>query len=123
MDGDSGSINIKSVLALYEYKNDKLMRHLSAEKNSELDGMQAKLTFVGEPGKLAHFGPTTVQGNETVSDRVILRQVTFKPGDVYRRSLHHLRPHLVSGSEWLPMLVGPIPSHSHHLRPRLAFRE
>jgi len=50
------------------------------------DGMQAKLTFVGEPGKLAHFGPTTVQGNETVSDRVILRQVTFKPGDVYRRS-------------------------------------
>jgi len=50
------------------------------------DGLQAKLTFVGEPGKLAYFGPTTVQGNETVSDRVILRQVTFKPGDVYRRS-------------------------------------
>ena len=50
------------------------------------DGLQAKLTFVGEPGKLAHFGPTTVQGNETVSDRVILRQVTYKPGDIYRRS-------------------------------------
>lgn len=50
------------------------------------DGLQAKLTFVGEPGKLAHFGPTTVQGNETVSDHVILRQVTFKPGDLYRRS-------------------------------------
>src|SRR5215831_791366 len=50
------------------------------------DGLQAKLTFVGEPGKLAHFGPTTVQGNESVSDHVILRQVTFKPGDIYRRS-------------------------------------
>ena len=50
------------------------------------DGLQAKLTFVGEPGKLAHFGPTTVQGNETVTDHVILRQVTFKPGDIYRRS-------------------------------------
>src|SRR5215472_5371178 len=50
------------------------------------DGLQAKLTFVGEAGKLAHFGPTTVQGNESVSDHVILRQVTFKPGDIYRRS-------------------------------------
>jgi outer membrane protein insertion porin family len=50
------------------------------------DGLQATLTFVGEPGKLARFGPTTVQGNETVSDRVILREVTFKPGEIYSRS-------------------------------------
>ena len=50
------------------------------------DGLEAKLTLVGEPGKVAHFGPTTVQGNESVSDHVILRQVTFNPGDIYRRS-------------------------------------
>jgi outer membrane protein assembly complex protein YaeT len=59
---------------------------VKVEEDDGPDGMQARLTFVGEPGKLAHFGPTTVQGNETVSERVILRQVTFKPGDVYRRS-------------------------------------
>src|SRR5204863_1742508 len=50
------------------------------------DGNHATLTFVGDAGKLAYFGPTTVQGNESVSDRVILRQVTFKEGDLYRRS-------------------------------------
>jgi outer membrane protein assembly complex protein YaeT len=56
------------------------------DEDDSPDGLEAKLTFVGEPGKLAHFGPTTVQGNESVSDHVILRQVTFKPGDLYRRS-------------------------------------
>ncbi len=50
------------------------------------DGLQARLTFVGQPGKIAYFGPTTVQGNESVSDRVILRHVMFKEGDLYRRS-------------------------------------
>ncbi len=50
------------------------------------NGLEASLTFVGEPGKIAHFGPTDVQGNESVSDRVILRQLTFKQGDLYRRS-------------------------------------
>jgi outer membrane protein assembly complex protein YaeT len=56
------------------------------DEDDGTDGLLAKLTFVGDPGKLAHFGPTTVQGNETVSEGVILRQVTFKPGDIYRRS-------------------------------------
>src|SRR5665213_524716 len=49
-------------------------------------GLEARLTFAGEPGKVAHFGPTTVQGNESVSDRVMLRELTFKEGDLYRRS-------------------------------------
>ena len=48
---------------------------------------QATLTYVAEPGKLAHFGPVQIQGNESVSDRVIERQLTFKPGDLYRRSV------------------------------------
>jgi outer membrane protein insertion porin family len=56
------------------------------DEDDGADGLKARLTFVGDAGKLAHFGPTMVQGNETVSDHTILRQVTFKPGDVYRRS-------------------------------------
>jgi outer membrane protein assembly complex protein YaeT len=56
------------------------------DEDDGANGLEAKLAFVGEPGKIAHFGPTTVQGNESVSDRVILREVTFKEGDLYRRS-------------------------------------
>jgi outer membrane protein insertion porin family/translocation and assembly module TamA len=59
---------------------------VTVDEDDGPDGLQAKLTFVGEAGKIAHFGPTSVQGNETVSDRVILREVTFKEGDLYRRS-------------------------------------
>ena len=45
------------------------------------------LTFRAEPGPLAHFGTIETVGNQTVENRVILRQLTFKTGDVYRRSL------------------------------------
>jgi len=50
-------------------------------------GKEATITFTADPGKLAHFGPTQIQGNKTVSDRVIQRQLTFKPGDLFRRSV------------------------------------
>src|SRR4029077_2453809 len=49
-------------------------------------GLEARLTFVAEPGKVAHFGPTDIQGGESVSENVIRRSITFKPGDLYRRS-------------------------------------
>ena len=45
------------------------------------------MTFTAEPGKAAHFGPVEISGNKTVGERVIERQLTFKPGDLYRRSL------------------------------------
>jgi outer membrane protein assembly complex protein YaeT len=51
------------------------------------DGKHATVTFTATPGTLAHFGPVTIQGNKSVSDRVIQRQLTFKPGDLYRRSV------------------------------------
>jgi outer membrane protein assembly complex protein YaeT len=51
------------------------------------DGKAAKLTFTGEPGKVAHFGQVEIAGNKSVSDNVIRRELTFKPGDLYRRSL------------------------------------
>ncbi len=44
------------------------------------------LTLRAEPGPLAHFGAIEVVGNQTVENRVILRQLTFKTGDLYRRS-------------------------------------
>jgi outer membrane protein assembly complex protein YaeT len=51
------------------------------------DQKHATLTFTADPGKVAHFGPVEIQGNNSVSDHVIERQLTFKPGDLYRRSI------------------------------------
>jgi outer membrane protein assembly complex protein YaeT len=48
---------------------------------------QVTLTFSAEPGTLAHFGPIEISGNQTVGNHVIERQLTFKPGDLYRRSV------------------------------------
>jgi outer membrane protein insertion porin family len=51
------------------------------------DGKSAALTFGAEPGKLAHFGAVEIAGNKSVSDRVIQRELAFRPGDLYQRSL------------------------------------
>ena len=51
------------------------------------DGKQAVLTFTAEPGKLAHFGPVEVVGNKSVGEHIIRRQLTFKPGELYQRSV------------------------------------
>jgi outer membrane protein insertion porin family/translocation and assembly module TamA len=51
------------------------------------DKKHATVTFTADPGKIAHFGSVDIDGNKSVSDRVIERQLTFKPGDLYRRSI------------------------------------
>ena len=58
--------------------------------SNERPGSTAKevaLTFAAAPGPLAYFGPIEISGNASVSDRVILRKLNFKPGDLYRRSV------------------------------------
>jgi outer membrane protein insertion porin family/translocation and assembly module TamA len=50
-------------------------------------GKEAHLTFTAQPGKLAHFGQVEIIGAKSVTDNVIRRELTFKPGDLYRRSL------------------------------------
>jgi len=51
------------------------------------NGRDVRVTFTAEPGPLATFGPIDIVGNGTVSVRVIQRQLSFAPGDPYRRSL------------------------------------
>jgi outer membrane protein assembly factor BamA len=46
---------------------------------------QVALMFEATPGPLAYFGPIEISGNQSVSDRVILRKLNFRPGDLYRR--------------------------------------
>lgn len=54
---------------------------------SEDGGNEARLTFTAEPGKTAHFGPVEIAGNKSVGENVIRRQLAYRPGDLYRRSL------------------------------------
>jgi outer membrane protein insertion porin family len=51
------------------------------------DGRQATLTFTAEPGIVAHFGPVQIAGNKSVGENIIRRELTFKPGDLYQRSI------------------------------------
>jgi outer membrane protein assembly complex protein YaeT len=60
---------------------------VTTDENDGPDGKSATITFKAEPGPLAHFGPVEIVGNQSVSARVIERQVTYKPGDLYRRSI------------------------------------
>jgi outer membrane protein insertion porin family/translocation and assembly module TamA len=50
-------------------------------------GKAATITFTAEPGPLARFGDVQIAGNATVGSAVIRRQLTFKSGELYRRSL------------------------------------
>ncbi len=50
-------------------------------------GKDATVTFTAEPGVLARFGEIAIAGNNSVGDDVIRRQLTIKPGNLYRRSV------------------------------------
>jgi outer membrane protein insertion porin family len=57
---------------------------------------EAELVFAVEPGNKARVGEIQVSGNKHTRERVILRELTFKPGDPYsaeavRRSIERLR--------------------------------
>ena len=47
---------------------------------------QRVITLHAEPGALARFGPLDIEGNSSVSDRIIRRQLTFRPGQIYEQS-------------------------------------
>ena len=46
---------------------------------------QKRLVLKATPGILAHFGPIEVIGEKSVGENVVVRQLTFKPGDLFTR--------------------------------------
>ena len=50
------------------------------------DGKHATITYTAEPGQIAYIGSVEIVGNRSVADNVIRRELTFKQGDLYRRS-------------------------------------
>ncbi|MEX2660695.1 MAG: BamA/TamA family outer membrane protein [Vicinamibacterales bacterium] len=50
------------------------------------DDHQREITFRADPGPVAHHGEIEISGNSSVSDNIVRRQLTFKPGDLYQLS-------------------------------------
>jgi outer membrane protein assembly complex protein YaeT len=44
------------------------------------------VSLTAEPGPLAHFGPIEISGNSSVSENVVRRQLTYRPGQLFRQS-------------------------------------
>lgn len=83
----------QQVIAAHELSVNELRDHgypyarVATDEDDGPDGRAAAIVFRAEPGPLAHFGPVEIAGNTSVGRRIIERQLTFKPGDLYRRSL------------------------------------
>lgn len=50
------------------------------------DENQRVITFRADPGPVARHGEIEISGNTSVSDNVVRRQLTFRPGDLYQLS-------------------------------------
>lgn len=83
----------QSVIAAHELAVNELRDHgypyarVATDENDGATGKEASFVFTAEPGPLAHFGELEIAGNTSVGERIIERQLTFKPGDLYRRSV------------------------------------
>jgi outer membrane protein assembly complex protein YaeT len=81
------------VVATHEMALNELRDHgfpfakVGTNEDDGSNGKSATLTFDADPGPIAHFGPVDITGNKSVSDRVIRRELAYKPGDLYQRSL------------------------------------
>ena len=47
---------------------------------------QRAVSLSAEAGPLAHFGPIEISGNSSVSQRIVQRQLTYRPGQLFRQS-------------------------------------
>src|SRR4051812_12074231 len=83
----------QNVTAAHELAVNELRDHgypyarVATDEDDGATGKDATIVFTAEPGVRAHFGDVEIAGNSSVSDRIIERQLTFKPGDLYRRSI------------------------------------
>lgn len=81
------------VLTTHELAVNELKDHgfpyakVATSEDDGATGKDARVSFTATPGKLAYFGDATIAGNKSVGDNVIRRELTFKPGDLYQRSL------------------------------------
>ena len=81
------------VVATHELALNELRDHgfpyakVTTHEDDGPGGKEARLSFQAEPGQVALFGPVRISGNKSVGDNIIRRELTFRPGDLYQRSL------------------------------------
>jgi outer membrane protein assembly complex protein YaeT len=51
----------------------------------DLGDSRVEFTLAATPGMLAHFGPIEIDGEKSVGENIIRRELLYKPGDLYRR--------------------------------------
>jgi outer membrane protein assembly complex protein YaeT len=59
----------------------------TVEESQESGVRDVEITFTAVPGPLSVFGRIEVSGNTSISEEVIRRELQYKPGELYRRSL------------------------------------
>lgn len=59
---------------------------VTAERPTERP-REVLVSFTADTGPVSHFGPVEITGTRSVGAGVIRRQLLFKPGDLYRRSI------------------------------------
>ncbi len=85
---DRQSVTTAHELALNELRDHGYpWARVSTDEQAGGAGREATVIFTAQPGPLAHFGSVEIAGNSSVNPRVIERQLLFKPGDLYRRSV------------------------------------
>ena len=74
-----GEQTLRSALA------DSGYAHVQTQRKAEVDvdELQAQIKYGVQPGPITFFGETEVKGLETVRPEVILRELTYRPGELY----------------------------------------
>ncbi|HEY8551764.1 MAG TPA: BamA/TamA family outer membrane protein [Vicinamibacterales bacterium] len=84
---DRSAINAARDAALNELKEYGFpWARVDIEETAGESPRSVRLLVRADPGPRATFGDVSVRGNASVGDHVILRQLTFRPGDLYRQS-------------------------------------
>jgi outer membrane protein insertion porin family len=70
---------------LRQFFLDQGYAHVTTERRAEVnvDRDQASVWYHAEPGPLSVFGETTVQGTVNVDPEIVLRELAYRPGEVF----------------------------------------
>ncbi len=55
-------------------------------ENAGSSERQRVVLLSAEPGPIARFGPIQIQGNVSVGENIVRRQLTYRPGQIFRQS-------------------------------------
>jgi outer membrane protein insertion porin family len=78
-------VYLKGEEVLRQFFLDRGYAHVVTERHAEvnLDQDRARVSYRADSGPLSFFGETTVQGTNEVEPHVILRELSYKPGETF----------------------------------------